>query len=104
MIREKFVFELTCRYDNRQSFYRKAEVIEFEDESKALRSYSTIVACITPDGKPHVRGDYSQTTTRHIKEFLKQSCFRADSKQQYLKEYFDEEFSWEKFMSDRSLY
>ena len=73
-------YDLGCRYDSRQSFYGKARVEEFSDGSEALRSYSTIVACITCENggrKAHVRGQYSQTTTRHVKEYLKQNGFKA---------------------------
>lgn len=107
-------YDLGCRYDSRQSFYGKAKVEEFSDGSEALRSYSTIVACITCENgerKAHVRGQYSQTTTRHIKEYLKQNGFKADTIQQVLKDYGDdlseegtEDFSWKTFLLNRGLY
>lgn len=63
--------ELQARYDSRQSFYGKANILEDEKGNKYLLSYSTIVsACI--DGKIEHFGKWSQTTTRHQKEFEKQ--------------------------------
>ena len=53
------IYELKCYYDARQSFYGKAYVVD----------------------------TYSQTTLRHIKEFLKQNGFKADSKKQIMEDY-----------------
>lgn len=77
---------LNPRYDSRKSFYAKAVVITSGD-TKQLKSYKTIVAEISSDGKPKVFGDYSQTTLRHIKEFLKQLGFVAETKKQILADY-----------------
>jgi len=63
---------LDCRYDARKSFYNKAEVINFQNGSSCLKSYSTIVMYITKEGKLKIRGKYSQTTTRHMKEYIRQ--------------------------------
>lgn len=79
------IYELTPRYDGRQSFYRKAMVHENEG-SKDLVSYDTTVAQIK-DGVATVFGTYSQTTLRHIKEFLLQNGFNAENKQQIVKDY-----------------
>lgn len=78
-------WELKPRYDRAKSFYKKAKVKEF-DGKKVLQSYSTDVAEIT-NGVPFVRGTYSQTTTRHIKEFLRQQGFKADTSKQMMKDY-----------------
>lgn len=80
-------YELFPRYDSRKSFYGKAHEFWYEDGSVALQSYSTIVAEITKEGKAIVHGWYSQTTTRHIKEFLKQHGFRAENMDQILRDY-----------------
>ena len=67
------IYELTARYDSRKSFYGKAHVIDHENGTIELQSYNTIVARIE-DGKV-TQNDlnvYSQTTNRHIREFLKQ--------------------------------
>ena len=68
-------YELTPRFDSRKSFYGKAHVTEYPNGRKVLTSYETNVAEITADGKPIVYGKWSQTTTRHQKEFLKQNGF-----------------------------
>lgn len=89
------IYELTARYDARQSFYGKAQVIELPNKT-VLKSYDTIVAVIK-DGKPMVRGDYSQTTTRHIKEFLKQNGFWVETKKDIMKFFVDDETEFEEF-------
>lgn len=81
-------FKLDPRFDSRKSFYGKATEIYYDGKIE-LQSYSTIVAYIK-DGKAVVTGWYSQTTSRHIKEFLKQHGFRADNKAQILKDYYKE--------------
>lgn len=87
------IYELMARYDARQSFYGKAKVIELPNKT-ALKSYDTIVAVIK-DGQPMVRGDYSQTTTRHIKEFLKQNGFWVETKKDIMKFFVDDETEFE---------
>ena len=65
------IFELVPRYDTRKSFYGKARVIDHEDGTIELQSYDTIVSrCV--NGKVEELGKWSQTTTRHQKEFRKQ--------------------------------
>ena len=78
-------FDLECRYDSRQSFYGKAKVEEtqeIQDNVKytiiELYSYGTLVARITKNEETCLStceylGQYSQTTTRHQKEFFKQN-------------------------------
>lgn len=76
------MYNLECRFDSRQSFYGKAKVDEYnliENNNnvvvKELYSYGTLVAQITNNKnkiKYHYFGKYSQTTTRHQKEFFKQ--------------------------------
>lgn len=67
------IYELDARYDARQSFYGKAHVIDHENGILELQSYNTIVARIE-NGKvtQNDLGVYSQTTNRHIREFIKQ--------------------------------
>ena len=77
--------ELEPRYTNVKSFYGKAKILEENGVTKLL-SYSTIVAEIR-NGKPHINGWYSATTTRHIKEFLQQMGFEAGTKAQLEKLY-----------------
>ena len=77
--------ELSTQYDNSKSFYHKARV-KNEDGKLILISYNTEV-CFIKDNKPAVKGTYSKTTLRHIKEFLKQNGFKAETKTQILNDY-----------------
>ena len=74
---------LKPEYDSRASFYNKAET----DDDK-LYSYGTLVAEII-NGKPVLYDDwdYSQTTIRHVREFLRQHGFNAESKSQIARDY-----------------
>ena len=70
--------ELSCRYDSRKSFYGKAKMLEQQMSDWReidLYSYDTLVAKIVED-KQGIKyicyGKYSQTTTRHQKEFFRQ--------------------------------
>ena len=84
------IMELCPYYDSAQSFYGKAKVIEIENDV-FLMSYDTIVAFFNRDTKvAKVIGTYSATTLRHIKEFLKQSGFKAETKKQIEKDYIEE--------------
>ena len=77
-------YKLECRYDARQSFYGKAKVKEtkeiqdlMEYTTLELYSYGTLVARITKNEETCLStceyfGKYSQTTTRHQKEFFRQ--------------------------------
>ena len=73
------MYELSCRYDSRQSFYGKAQVKETKYIGLhliELFSYGTLVAKIEEkENKTSYiyLGKYSQTTTRHQKEFFKQN-------------------------------
>lgn len=89
-------YELKAIYDSRASFYGKATVEE-DGENMVLKltSYSTHVATIQQGEEDlgrtetiaEVYGQYSQTTTRHIKEFLKQHGFKADNAKQIMADY-----------------
>ena len=74
----KTTYELQTRYDSRNSFYGKALVEETTNKNVTdykLYSYGTLVARITtiaPYEEYYYFGKYSQTTTRHQKEFFKQ--------------------------------
>ena len=81
-------FELTPCIDTRKSFYGKALIIKDGDKI-TLKSYNTIVACIE-NGVAKVFGHYSQTTSRHIKEFLYQNDFKAENTKQILNDYYQE--------------
>ena len=65
------IYELESRFDSRKSFYGKAHVIDHENGMVELQSYETIVSrCI--NGKIEHLGRWSQTTSRHQREFEKQ--------------------------------
>lgn len=65
------IYELNARFDARKSFYGKAHIIDHEDGTFELQSYDTIVSrCV--NGKVEELGKFSNTTTRHQKEFRKQ--------------------------------
>lgn len=81
------VMELCPYYDSRQSFYGKAKVVEIENDV-FLVSYDTVVAFYNREIKvPKVYDTYGATTLRHIKEFLKQSGFKAETKKQIENDY-----------------
>lgn len=65
--------ELAARFDSRKSFYGKAQVAQDENES-TLYSYNTQVAKVDKNGKLTLfpAWNYSQTTRRHVREFVKQ--------------------------------
>ena len=76
-------YDLSCRYDSRQSFYGKARVEITTSPDlyvEKLYSYGTLVASAEAHyylGQVEKRvykynGCYSQTTTRHQKEFFRQ--------------------------------
>jgi hypothetical protein len=84
--------ELQTRYDSRASFHGKAH-IEADYPEVRLISYSTHVASIRYNGfdnepsAAEVCGTYSATTLRHIKEFLKQYGFEANTAKQIMADY-----------------
>ena len=63
--------ELSARYDSRKSFYGKATVIDRENGTIELYSYDTLVSQCVNGNVTHL-GKWSQTTTRHQKEFERQ--------------------------------
>lgn len=66
-----YTYELSARYDSRKSFYGKARVVDYENGTLELVSYSTVVSrCV--DGVVEHLGKWSQTTSRHQREFEKQ--------------------------------
>lgn len=86
-LKEAPIYGLEPAYDSRKSFYGKAQVDTGDDGlSNRLYSYDTLVAEIK-NGKPVVYGTFSQTTLRHIKDWLKQLGFKADSSKQIMADY-----------------
>ena len=67
------IYELSARFDRRESFYGKAQVIEHNGR-RVLKSYDTEVCEIDAAGVFHrYWSGYSATTMRHVNEFLKQN-------------------------------
>lgn len=65
------IYALEPRFDACKSFYGKALIIDHENGTFELQSYDTIVSrCV--NGKVEELGKWSNTTTRHQKEFRKQ--------------------------------
>ena len=75
-------YTLSPVYDGKKSFYNKA-IIEEESGIKKLYSYNTLVCTLS--NNDIILNDavdqsllFSNTTLRHIKEFLKQFYFDSD--------------------------
>ena len=74
------ISDLESRYDSRASFYGKAKVIDYGTKL-SLISYNTEVAVYDKETKEleikeseySENGKYSQTTSRHIREFAAQT-------------------------------
>lgn len=80
--------ELHPVYDGRKSFYGKAVVESNGKGVETLFSYDTKVASIR-DGKLTLFDDwnYSATTVRHVKEFMRQHGFQKMTKDEIEKEF-----------------
>jgi hypothetical protein len=84
------IYELTARFDSRQSFYGKATLKEHGDNITLL-SYNTEI--LSYNTKTHkikwltkYAEHFTQTTNRHINEFFKQfTNERARNKSELLK-------------------
>ena len=76
----EFIEYLQARYDSRADFYKKAKILKYNGATY-LQSYDTVVAKIE-NGNVIVNGWYSQTTARHINEFLYQNGFDKMTKKQ----------------------
>ena len=80
---------LVCRYAKQKSFYKKARVeTKYESGIKIVElwSYSTNVARVVEymDGEKELQvfGWYSNTTAKHINEFLQQMGYERMNKKQ----------------------
>lgn len=81
------IYDLTPQFDTRRSFYNKARIDTGSDNSEnKLYSYNTLVAEMV-DGKPVVYNVQSGTTLRHVKEWLRQNGFKAETKSQIIRDY-----------------
>lgn len=91
-INEAPITDLSANYDNRKSFYGKARVDVKDNGTKVLYSYGTPVCRIekgkaTLLNKGYLGWSSSQTTLRHVKEFLKQNGFEVASLRELAKMY-----------------
>lgn len=73
-------FELSPIYSGQKSFGGKAKIVVY-DNCIDLISYDTVVARIN-NGKVKVYGYFSQTTAKHINEFLQQYGFAKMTKKE----------------------
>lgn len=78
------IFDLKAIHDSHLSFYGKATIEQFEGENKDLLCSFGVPVCVVQSGKVSLLEDWSKhrTTLRHVKEFLLQHGFRAESKKQ----------------------
>ena len=77
------VYELSTRYDARKSFYGKALV---EDNGKELILYSYLKkVCYIIGNEIYLISMDSNTTNRHIREFLRQNERRFRGNEKYRK-------------------
>ena len=77
------VYELSTYYDARKSFYGKALV---EDNGKELILYSYLKkVCYIIGNEIHLISLDSNTTNRHIREFLRQNECRFSGNEKYKK-------------------
>lgn len=76
-LKESPIYDMTPQHDGRKSFYGKAKVVDDNGEL-TLYSYNVPVAKIS-NGQVTLldKWDWSQTTLRHVKEFLRQNGFEA---------------------------
>ena len=80
-------YELIPKFDSRKSFYKKA-MVKTEDNQKILYSFDAKVCIINLDlNTAQIISLFSNTTTRHIKEFLLQNNFKVENNTQLRKDY-----------------
>lgn len=85
--------ELVPQFDARKSFYGKA-IVETLGECDVLFSYGQNVACVAKGNEPRVYGkwDCSQTTIRHVAEFILQHNYPVSdgicTKREYIAEHY----------------
>ena len=86
-LKEAPIYGLNTQFDSRKSFGGKAQV-DVQGDKETLYSYDTPVVTIEK-GKVTLlpKWDLSATTLRHVKEFLKQHGFKADSRNQIAADY-----------------
>lgn len=83
-------YELAPVHDARKSFYGKASVIDLGNGILELYSYGATVARIykaTDSVELLDAWNHSATTLRHVKEFLRQHGFNAETRAQIERDY-----------------
>ena len=79
-------YELTPIYNNQKSFNGKAKV-KIKEDLKMLFSYDIEVCRIENRQAKILIDNLSNTTLKHVKEFLLQEGFKADTRKQILNDY-----------------
>lgn len=74
-------YKLESIHGTQKSFYGKAIVTELDNGNKVLTSYNTDV-CELDNNNIIKIGYYSQTTARHVNEFLQQNGHNKMSKKE----------------------
>jgi len=86
-LKEAPIYGLNTQFDSRRSFGGKAQV-DVQGDKETLYSYDTPVVTIEKGTVTLLpKWDFSATTLRHVKEFLKQHGFKADSRNQIAADY-----------------
>ena len=91
--RMPFSYDLAPAFYPCESFHGRARVTVNPADTVELRSYGTLVATIDIRDPYDKRvtleeaWDYSATTLRHVKEFLRQQGFTASNKAQIRRDY-----------------
>ena len=87
-LKESPMYDLMTQYDSRKSFYNKAYVDTDGKGNDTLYSYNIPVVQIRGDKVTLLpKWNFSATTVRHVREFLKQHGFKAGSLAQIAKDY-----------------
>ena len=84
---EEPIYGLNTQFDKRKSFGGKAQV-DVSNGEETLYSYDTPVVRIKDETVTLLpKWDFSPTTLRHVKEFLKQHGFKAETRNQIAADY-----------------
>ena len=75
-------YNLETIYSTQKSFYGKAIVTELENGYKILTSYNTNVCELDQNNNIVEIRYYSQTTGRHVNEFLQQNGYKKMTKKE----------------------
>ena len=76
------IYNLETIYSTQKSFYGKAIVTELDNGHKILTSYNTNVCELDKNNNIVEIGYYSQTTSKHVNEFLQQNGYKKMTKKE----------------------